>query len=107
MADIQQYKLAELFEDPAALYERLISRRGYFPKAPVIEFDAELATTGWTSLNCAILAVLVHHEQRAYIVMLDSVDISNLRAGIEQVQISLNQSSILNAGRGVGFGFGL
>src|SRR5437762_1595398 len=107
MAEIHQFKLAELFADPAALYERLTNRKGYFAKTPVIEFDAELITTGWTSLECAILCVLVHHEKRAYVMMLDSVDITNMRARLEQVQVSLNQTSLLNAGRGVGFGYGL
>jgi hypothetical protein len=108
MAEIHQFKLAELFADPAGLYERLINRKGYFPKAPAIEFDAELLTTGWTSLGCAICCVMVHHERRAYIVMLDSVDLTNMRSSLEQVQIALNQSQILNAGRGtIGFGFGL
>jgi hypothetical protein len=106
MAEIHQSKLHEMFADPAALYERLVNRKGYFARTPVVEFDAELTTTGWTSLGCAICCILVYHEKRAYIAMLDSVDLTNLRASLEQESMAecLAVRSIPDAGRGPGKG---
>jgi hypothetical protein len=108
MPEIHQFKLAELFADPSALYERMVNRKGYYAKTPVTEFDAELIATSWTSLGCAMLCVLVHHERRAYIVMLDSVDLTAMRDSLAQMQTSLNTSELLKAGRpNQVFGFGL
>ena len=108
MPDIHQFKLADMFSDPVALYEKLINRKGYVPNTPAIEFDAELLTTGWTSIGYAILCVLVHHERRAYVVMLDSVDLTTLRECLPHIQESLNKTELLKAGRpNQVFGFGL
>jgi len=108
MPDIHQFKLAEIFQDPVALYEKLINRKGYVANTPAVDFDAELLTTGWTSIGYAILCILVHHERRAYVVMLDSVDLTTLRESLAQIQVSLNTTELLKAGRpNQVFGFGL
>src|ERR1035441_738266 len=87
--EINQLKMREMFADPSAFYERMVNRKGYTPKQEV-EFDAEILSTGWTAMGCVLLAVMIHHEKKAYVVMLSSDDCTTMRETLEQEQIGLN-----------------
>src|ERR1017187_5211631 len=45
---------------------------------------------GWTAMGCVLLAVMIHHEKKAYVVMLSSEDCTAMRETLEQEQIGLN-----------------
>jgi hypothetical protein len=101
--EIDQFKLHALFANPTEFYDLMRNRRGYTPKQQV-EFDAELVAPGWTSMGCVLFAVMVHHEKKAYVIMLPSDDCTSLREALEQQQVALNYRNVLARPRGL---FGL
>ena len=103
--ELDQFKLHALFANPSEFYELMVTRKGYVPK-PVIEFDAELVSPEWTSMGCVILVAMVHHERKAYVIMLSSEDCTAVRESLEQQQMGLNMAQLVNLPR-FGFGFGL
>ncbi len=103
MAEISQFKLAELFGDSSALYEKLVRRKGYLRRTQV-EFDVDLAETPWISMGCGLLIVMVHQRKEAFIVMLSSEDVAAMRESLAEMQVSLNANEIERAGRPVDLG---
>jgi hypothetical protein len=107
MRELDQFKLHAMFADPSDLYEQLVNRRGYTPKQ-VVEFDAELIMPGWSAMEHALLCVMIHRERKAYVIMLNSDDLTLMRDSLEQARIAVNSAGLLKAGHpNQVFGFGL
>jgi hypothetical protein len=105
MVEIDQFKLHALFASPAEFYEGMINRRGYTPKQAA-EFDAELIAPGWASMGHVLLAVMVHTKKEAFVIMLDSSDLTALKETLAGQQVSLNFGELVSRNR-LGFGAGL
>ena len=78
----------------------MANRRGYTPRH-VVEFDAELIAPGWSTMGHLLLVVMVHHDRKAYVIMLASEDLTALRENLEQSQIAVNTHSLLSTGHPV------
>jgi hypothetical protein len=101
--EIDQFRLHALFASPAEFYELMLTRKGYLPNQ-VVEFDAELVAPGWTSMGRVLLCAMVHHEKKAYLIMLNSEECSAMRETLEQQQIGLNMAQLVTRPR---FGQGM
>jgi hypothetical protein len=96
--EIDQFKLSALFANPTHFYQLMVERKGYKPQQ-TIEFDAELIAPGWHALGCVLLVTMVHHERKAYIVMLSSEDATGLRESLEQQQLAVNTAQLFSRPR--------
>jgi hypothetical protein len=96
--EIDQFKLHALFANPSEFYELMVNRKGYIPKQ-VVEFDAEIVAPEWSSMGCVLLCLMVHHERKAYVVMLDSEALSSMRESLEQLQVGLNMAQLITRPR--------
>ena len=95
--EIDQWKLGQLFGHPAELYELVANRKGYASKAPVIQGDCEFVVLDIVSMECGLCVCMVHAERRAFVMMLNSEDISAVRESLQQLQTGMGYLAL--AGR--------
>ncbi len=95
MIQLEDWELSTL-SNPAALYEAVISAKGYSAKAAIAPGDCELLTTDFTVKACVVCATVVHSRREAYLILLDSDEMTALRERLSGLQVALNSLRLLD-----------
>ena len=98
MIQLESWDLPTLC-DPEAFYTALTSSKDYSAKPAVIPGDCEFVTTDFAAKDCVVCATVVHSKQEAYLILLNSEDLTAMRESLAELQVGLNSLQLLRAYR--------